>query len=312
LIYSRAVCPGGNGVSEVGSDPPAAETLAPDDRTLEERVRDALPGLTAKRRRLARLFVDEPYTVAFSSADEVAGRTGVDAATVVRFSRALGYDGFTGLKRAIQAEVPQFRTAFDKLRQSLADGRVPQDLYHEVFAQELANVEATAALCDDALLGEAVRIIAGSQTTVVLASGLSAPIGSHLAHLLRVMGFPASQPAVGVAAAAEVSHLDGGCAVVGIALWRYVRSTTQLFAQAKQTGAATIAVTDSKTSSLAANADVTLLAATGAAELSHSLVGPIAIVNALATGLAVVDPPKTLERLAEFDRILRDAEITSD
>jgi DNA-binding MurR/RpiR family transcriptional regulator len=312
LVYSRAVvCADGSGPSEVGKDP-TAEALALDHRSLEERVRKALPGLTEKRRRLARLFVDEPYTVAFSSADEVAGRTGVDAATVVRFSRALGYDGFTGLKKAIQAEVPHFRTAFAKLRQTLADGRVPQDLYQEVFAQELANVEATAALCDDILLGNAVRIIAGSQATVVLASGLSAPVGAHLAHLLRVMGLPASQPAAGVGAAAEVSHLDERCAVVGIALWRYVRSTSQLFVQAKQTGAATIAITDSKTSPLAANADVTLLAATGAAELSHSLVGPIAIVNALATGLAVVEPEKTLERLAEFDRILRDAEITSD
>jgi DNA-binding MurR/RpiR family transcriptional regulator len=277
---------------------------------LEGRLIDALPQLTAKRRRLARLLLDEPYLVAFASAEEIGERVGVDAATVVRFSRAIGYKGYADLKRAIQADVPRFMTPTEKLRQSIGDESTPAEMMQLGFAQDFANVELTASLNDEATLLEAVRLLADSKAILILAAGLSTPVGLAMALLLRLMGFPVVDPPAGVSAASEIAHLHEGDVAVGIGMWRYITVTVQLFAEAKATGAATIAITDSKASPLAQIADVTLISATGSSELSNSLVGPIAVVNALATGLALVDPGRAAEHLAEIDRIYRAADLT--
>ena len=103
--------------TEGGHTPPTDGAGTTPD--LQDRVRALLPSLTPKRRRLARLLLDEPLSVAFLSAEELGRRAGADPATVVRFSRTLGYDGFTDLKRDLQARVPQFMTATEKLRLAL-------------------------------------------------------------------------------------------------------------------------------------------------------------------------------------------------
>ncbi|MGO8958731.1 MAG: MurR/RpiR family transcriptional regulator [Streptosporangiaceae bacterium] len=277
---------------------------------LQDRVRMLLPGMTPKRRRLARLFLDEPFSVAFLSAEEVGRRAGADPATVVRFSRTLGYDGFADLKRVLQARVPQFMTATEKLRLAVDEDVSPSTGLRRVFLQDIANIEATARMNSEEDLLAAVRLISKARATVVLAAGVSSSVARTLTHLLRLMGYPVIHADTGVAAAAEIARLDGADALVAISLWRYVKSTQKLFNQAKLRGVPTLSISDSRAAPIAQDADVALTAATETAELSHSLVGLMSLVNGIATALALENPKATLERLAAVDQIYRDADVT--
>jgi DNA-binding MurR/RpiR family transcriptional regulator len=276
---------------------------------LEERILVLLPSLSPKRRRLARLLLEDPYAVAFASAEELGSRAGVDAATVVRFSRSLGFTGFSELKRHIQSELPHFATATEKLRQSLAhpDRKVTS---LQVFQQDIANIERSTGMNAQEAIERAARLLIESRRTLVLSSGISTPIAWTLTHLLRLIGYPASQPLTGVDTAAEFASLEPDDVVVGISFWRYVRSTVEEFRQAKQLGRPTIAITDGRLSPLAQLADVALIAATEAVQLSVSVVGPISIVNALVTTIALARPERTIARLAQVDELYRSAGIT--
>lgn len=277
---------------------------------LQDRVRALLPTLTPKRRRLARLLLDEPFSVAFLSAGELGRRAGADPATVVRFSRTLGYDGFTSLKRDLQAKVPQFMTATEKLRLAVDKDVSPSEGASRVFLQDIANIEATALMNSEADLLSAVRLISGARVVVVIADGVSSSVAGIFTHLLRLMGHPVIHAGTGVAAAAEIAGLGSSDALVAISVWRYIKSTLQLFDQAKRRGVPAVSISDSRAAPIAQRADVALTAATETFELSHSLVGLMSLTNALATVLALENPRATLERLAAVDRVYWDADIT--
>jgi DNA-binding MurR/RpiR family transcriptional regulator len=283
------------------------QATAPD---LPERLRALLPGMTLKRRRLARLLLDEPLSVAFLSAEEVGRLAGADAATVVRFSRTLGYQGFADLKRGLQAQVPQFMTATEKLRLTLDEDLSPAAGIGRVFQQDVANIEATARMNSEEDLLSAVRLISNARSVVVIAGGVSSSVAGSLTHLLRLMGYPVIHASTEVATASEIAGLDGGDAVIAISVWRYIKSTVRLFDEAKRRGVPAISISDSLAAPVAQRADVALTAATETLKLSHSLVGLMSLTNALTTALALENPKATVERLAAVDQVYLDADVT--
>ena len=76
-----------------------------------DRIKDAYEGLTPSFKRLAEFILGNELDVAFMTATELAHALDVDAATVVRFSQALGYSGYRQLSHEIQAVVKQDLTA---------------------------------------------------------------------------------------------------------------------------------------------------------------------------------------------------------
>src|SRR5262245_28787620 len=83
--------------------PAGQSPFGSEEGELRQRLRAMLPTLSPKRMRLARAILDEPFTVAVTTAADLGDQLGVDRATVVRFSRSLGYAGYSGLKVAIRS-----------------------------------------------------------------------------------------------------------------------------------------------------------------------------------------------------------------
>ena len=66
---------------------------------IAERVKGAT--LTKAQRKIAKYFIHNPERVGMSSSMEVARAIGVSDASITRFARAIGYEGFTDLKADI-------------------------------------------------------------------------------------------------------------------------------------------------------------------------------------------------------------------
>ena len=73
--------------------------------------------------------------------------------------------------------------------------------------------------------------------------------------------------------------------ILGISFPRYSRRTVKAMQFAHDRGAATIAITDSKTSPLAPISAMTLLAKSDMASFVDSLVAPLSLVNALIVAI---------------------------
>jgi DNA-binding MurR/RpiR family transcriptional regulator len=131
-------------------------------RSLQARVAEIADSLPASQRQVADLLVRDPQAVAFGTVSSVAEAVGTSTPTVIRFAAQLGFDGFTALRDAVREEVSQqLRSAVGRIRQP-----PPGHLLEAALAVEQANLERTFAALDEALLAQAVGLLADSARRV--------------------------------------------------------------------------------------------------------------------------------------------------
>jgi DNA-binding MurR/RpiR family transcriptional regulator len=271
---------------------------------VDARIRGMLPRLTAKRRRLATLVLDEPLFVALASAEQVGERAGVDPATVVRFARQVGFDGFADLRAELRARVPQLTPA-EKVRRRL-DEPPPAGTGPALasVAQDVTNVaQLNDVLGDEERLQDVADRILRAGTVVLLSGGLADAVTITFAHLLRLIGVHAVHHTSEVSAAVDVARTGAGDVVIAVSFWRYVNTPNRLFDLARSRGAWTLAITDSRAAPIAASADTVLTATVDAPEVSLSVVAPIALVNAITSLCAATEPERAVLALSAVDDI---------
>ncbi|WP_205417301.1 MurR/RpiR family transcriptional regulator, partial [Klebsiella pneumoniae] len=66
---------------------------------LIHKLQHKVAGLTEAQRRIADYIVHNPMEVAFLTVDKLASKVGTSTATIMRFSAAVGYSGFSELQK---------------------------------------------------------------------------------------------------------------------------------------------------------------------------------------------------------------------
>ena len=276
--------------------------------TPRERILAAFSELSPKQRRLARFFLDHEDEVAFASASYIGTQAGASPATVVRFCRALGYEGFTDLQTAIRVQFPQYRTTIQKFREQLANGGFPDDLPAQIAQTNSQNIQTTLAQLPDPDLTGAVAAIGRAERIHIFGSGLSVAAAVLAEYSLTTLGFSALACLNGgVRQTLEVSQITARDLVIVIAIWRYMRHEVEALKAARTVGATCIAITDSVVSPLADSADHTFVAATEGAAHSRSLVGILSLIELMSATLAAERPKQSMESLKRIDALYRES-----
>lgn len=277
---------------------------------LETRITANFDKLSPKQQALARLILDNRYYASFASAAEIGEKVGASAATVVRLCQALGYEGLPDLQEAIRQELPTYLTAVERLERRLSlpqyNGAVPQ----RVFATDIRNLQRTANKLSEATLEQAVQLLVSAHEILVVGSGIAAAMAHFLAYSLQVIGYRARViPNGGIALAVNLAHLTDEDVVIGISVWRYVRSTVRALEYARSQGARIIAITDSIVSPLARQADLTFEVATEGTAHSLSMTALTALINTLVAGVSLHDPERTRAALRRVERQVQADEL---
>ncbi len=281
----------------------------PAGEDIESRIRPLLSTLTQKRRRLAALVLDEPEFVALASAQQFGERVGADPSTVVRFSRQVGFSGYTELRDAVRQGLMLQLTPLEKARRRLEISHQGISVVAQSFERDLDNLSRLPGANRADQLEEVARRILAARSVVLISGGLSQAVTSTFAHLLRLVGVNALNAPDDVAAAVAIAATDAADVVIGVSFWRYISSTTRLLRLAEERGAWTAAITDSQAAPTAEIADVVLTADVEAPDISLSVVAPIALVNSLAALCAALAPERAYEALAAIDDIYLNADI---
>lgn len=274
--------------------------------SLEERIASALDSLSPTHKRMARFILDNRYFTSFASANQVGEKNDSSAATVVRFAQALGYEGYSELQESLRNELPSYMTAANKIQERLSSENPSPSAPHQVFYNDIQNIERTAGNFSEVTLHAALDAIVQARRIAVIGAGLSSAASHFLAHSLKVMGFEAqSIRGEGLQAALDLSHLRSEDLMIAIDLWRYVRMTVNAVMWAKDQGIPTIAITDSIVSPLAQMADHAFeISAEGVAH-SLSLTGLMSLLNVFIAALADRVPLQVVESLERVDAAYR-------
>ncbi|MCW2643828.1 MAG: putative RpiR-family transcriptional regulator [Dactylosporangium sp.] len=251
---------------------PAAEAataggpLLPTDGVLA-RVRSRLPEFTGALQRVAELVLTDPASAARSTIVDLAERSGTSPATVTRFCRALGFDGYADLRLGIAGETGR-AARIGGWTVDIGREIQPTDPLERVLGQIMAAdtraMHDTAALLDLREVGRAAEAIAAASRVDIYGASGSALVGAEMQFCLHRIGVAAwawTDVHNGLASSALLGPDD---VALGVSHSGQTRETIEMIAEAGCKGATTVALTSFPHSPLADVADIVLLTATQA------------------------------------------------
>lgn len=240
---------------------------------------------------IADYLLRNPLRIPAWSIEEVAHRAEVSTATLSRFARALGFDGYAELRAAIAEALQSVLQPVEKLRSSLEQsGARAGTPVTEGLENTLSNVRAAANALSAELLSGAVKRLTDAEHVYILGFGLSSHLAAILAldlqpfcpRMTNVVEFGGTEVAAG-----QLMNITRHDVLVVISFPRYASDAISLTQYARQRGAAVVAVTDSPASPLAQLADCLLLAPATHPVLSSSLSAGLVVIETLVSRLMV-------------------------
>ncbi len=260
-----------------------------DGASVAQRIARSFPSLSQSHREVARYVLDHPLKAATLPVAELADLVGVSVATANRFARALDYEGYAQFRAALVLGFEGALAPVEKLRGDLEQPADPASVFEATFAAIGRNLEATRAGLDTGACERAVAAIRGARRVYVLGFGSSAWPAGLLArnldltrqdvHLLATVEGPAF-------AARVLRRLSADDLVIVLATPRYFADTVRLAGQARDGGAAVLALTDGPHSPVAARATITLCVRTDSRYFAASEASLAALVEALSSAVA--------------------------
>ncbi len=241
----------------------AGEHVASDSVLVRVRaIQSELPGAL---QRVAELVLTDPASAARATIVELAERSGTSPATVTRFCRAMGFEGYAELRLGIAAETGRAARAAGW---TVDIGReiLPSDPLDRVLGQIIAaNTRAlqdTSARLDLDAVDRAASAIAEAKRVDIYGIGGSALVGAELQLCLHRIGIPSWAWTEVHNGLASSSLLGVGDIALGISNSGQTRETIEMLAEAGSHGATTVALTSYPKSPLAEVADIVLLTST--------------------------------------------------
>ncbi len=263
-----------------------------------ERIRERGADLTTAERRIAEVVLDAPQSIGFGTVADLARAAQVGAASVVRLATKLGFDGYSELQQAIQAELmQQLRPAVERIQSADLGSR------SDHAAAELANVQTTLASVDDTSLGVLVdRLVDVMRPVRVVSSDASEGIARQfVSQLHQLRAGVALVSGSDVEVRRELAVLGDDATLVVIDLRRYEQWVLDAHQIAARRGIWSAGITDSMLSPVATAADVTFVVGAASTGPFDSYVGALALLNLVAIDVAAQLKDSATERLAAIE-----------
>lgn len=267
-----------------------------------QKLRGRLDSLPPNQRTLASYIFANYQAVAFSNISQLSKLAGVSTATIVRFSRAFGFDGYPALQREIRRLVRADLKGTDRYRLAESAERSTPASIKATIEKEMENISGLADVFDQAAFDKAAATLESASEIVVSASRSAVPLASHLCFVLNKIGIGALLcPTIDFSAYERLGKMDArGCAVF-IGFPRYVQDQVRLLAYARNRPLRTLSITDSPFSPL--QADVNLYTPAESASFIAFHCAPFVLLNALLHAVARANEKQTLAALKHFENL---------
>lgn len=231
------------------------------DLCVTARIEANMPQMSAAMTKLATLLLEEPLAPLKLSITELAARAGTSATTVTRFCRLVGYAGYAPFRLAVAVDSGRIKSE-EAWRTDIGGSFDPHDTPEEVLrALAGSHISAMEATAGSVVLADIVRIahaIATCKWVDIYGIGDSALMAVEMQMRLYRIGINAhtwDEVHNGLTSAALQ---DASSVAIGISNTGRTSDTIEMLAQAKSSGALTLALTGDPDSPLAALAEMHL------------------------------------------------------
>jgi DNA-binding MurR/RpiR family transcriptional regulator len=271
-------------------------TTKPNGKALSTYITERFEEFSRSQKDVARYIIDHLDEAAFQTAEELARRADTSSSTVVRFSQALGFDGYPELQ---QAAIEEYRS------RAPGENGAPAPLFdfdHSEFEASLAadhsNVEETVRNLTREQVEACVSALAGAQRVMIVGLDQLAFFASYLRHLLALLDIRAevvSSPRQD--SITRLSRVDEDSLVIAFSAGRAHPIVVRAMKLARHRGARTLAITDATLSDVGEHSDLTLYYSSNGPSFTRSNTSLLAIVQALAHGVYARDKGAYKDRI---------------
>lgn len=254
---------------------------------------------TPSSQRLLRLISAQPELASSYTASALAEEVGVTPGTIVRFAQAAGFRGW-----------PDFQAHFrhrylGTLAPSVMDQtlEVKENPVRAALAQDLRNLEFLLNSVDeDAIKAVATQMSRGR--TLIASSGSYSAVGEIISQNARFLGFDVlTEVRGGSHLVGAMLQLRPGDTFMAIGFWQLTPQIVRATKWCHERDVATVAVTDSVFSPLAAEAEHVLTARTESVGFFQSLTSAVALGYALLAALHECGGERSRARLRDADNL---------
>jgi DNA-binding MurR/RpiR family transcriptional regulator len=280
----------------------ATPTTTPE--SLSTYIQARFDDFSRSQKDVAQYIVDHLDEVAFQTAEELARRANTSSSTVVRFSQALGFEGYPELQQSAREEYRRRHATSPPAGRAGPNAplfSLDQNEFETMLAADHVNVEDTARKVSRREIEAAVEAIATTPRLLVAGTDQMAFFASYLRHLLMLLDLRAeivaspSQEALG-----RLSRIDDETLVIGLSAGRPHPLVVRAMKLARHRKARTIAITDATLSEVAKLAQIRLYYSSNSPAYVRSHTALLAMVQALAYGVYSRDADGYADRIKAF------------
>ena len=296
-------------MKRTGSPTAQAPHEASGHQTLSAYIRARFDEFSRSQKDVAQYIVDHLDEVAFQTAEELARRANTSSSTVVRFSQALGFEGFPELQTSAREEFRRRVAAGMKAPNGNGNGAtnvaplfsLDQSDFETAVAADHVNVEETARRISRRDVETAIDAISQARRVLIAGTDQMAFFASYLRHLLMLLDVRAEIAASpSQETLSRLGRIDENTLVIGLSAGRPHPLVVRAMKIARHRKASTLAITDATLSEVSKMAERTLYYSSSSPAFVRSHVGLLSVLQALAFGLYARDAASYDDRIRAF------------
>jgi len=259
--------------------------------TLRELVIARWEGLPPRLTQVAEYALENPDEIAFGTAASIASKANVQPSTLVRFSQAMGYQGFSDLQDVFRSRLKDRVLNYDerlaRMREHGMSGSKANMILDGFAEAAERSIGGLAHRLEPETLDSAVARLAAAETIYLVGLRRSFPITSYMAYTFGKLGIRSILvDAVAGLAPEQTSFVTDRDVAIVISFTPYANETVTLANAIKANGAGIVSITDSVFSPIAAPADVLLEVAEADFEGFRTMAATMTLAMTLTVAIA--------------------------
>jgi DNA-binding MurR/RpiR family transcriptional regulator len=291
------------------TDPGLPANGTSERQSLSKYIQARFDECSRSQKDVAQYIVDHLDEAAFQTAEELARRANTSSSTVVRFSQALGFEGFPELQAAAREEYRRVHTkgpAPGAVASEAAGSSAPlfsldQNEFESSLAADYLNVEETARKVSRSSVEALVEAIVDADKVLVAGTDQMAFFASYLRHLLMLLDLRVDVVASpSQEALSRLGRIDQGTLVIGLSAGRPHPLVVRAMKLARHRKARTAAITDATLSEVAKLGQIKLYYSSNSPAYVRSHTALLCVIQALAYGVYSRDTASYDDRIKAF------------
>ncbi len=272
-------------------------------QSLSRYIQSRFDECSRSQKDVAQYIVDHLDEAAFQTAEELARRANTSSSTVVRFSQALGFEGFPELQAAAREEYRRLHA------HPPADGggegaplfALDQNEFETALAADHNNVEETARKVSRPTVQALTGAIVSAGKVLVVGTDQMAFFASYLRHLLMLLDIRVDVVASpSQEALSRLGRIDADTLLICLSAGRPHPLVVRAMKLARHRKASTAAITDATLSEVAKLAQIKLYYSSNSPAYVRSHTALLSLIQAVAYGVYAQDRSQYEDRIKAF------------